>query len=234
MGHVTAELCGQAGFDIAAGVDVKAERYADFPVYPSFSMVREQADVVVDFSRPESLPALLAFAVERKLPVVLAATGYNETDERLIADAAKHIAIFRSANMSVGVYALKLLSKMAAELLPGFDIEIVEKHHNQKLDAPSGTAMALLSAVSNDQSRAVFGRNGRSEKRETRDIGVHAVRGGTVTGEHEMGFYGQGETLLITHVAQDRGIFALGALKAARFILAQAPGEYGMDELFAR
>ncbi len=233
MGRQISAVCGQAGFDIAAGVDVKAEKYADFPVYPSFSMVTEDADVLVDFSRPESLPALFAFAVPRGLPVVLAATGYNETDDRLIADAAAKIAVFRSANMSVGVYALKLLSRMAARLLPGFDIEIVEKHHNQKLDAPSGTAMALYDAVADESSRAVFGRNGRSEKREKRDIGVHAVRGGTVTGEHEMGFYGQGETLTITHTAQDRVIFALGALKAARFLTARAPGEYGMDELFA-
>lgn len=233
MGRVTSGVCAQADFSVAAGVDIKAEKYGDFPVYPTFSAVKEPIDVVVDFSRPDSLPDLLAFCVRRRLPVVLAATGYTETDERLITSAAQQIAVFRSANMSVGVYALKLLSRMASELLPGFDIEIVEKHHNQKLDAPSGTAMALYDAVSVPENRAVYGRSGRNEKREARDIGMHAVRGGTVTGEHEMGFYGQGETLLITHIAQDRVIFALGALKAARFLLSQTRGEYGMDDLFA-
>ena len=233
--------CGRMGRQVAAlaedgsvvaGVDVHPSECA-FPVYPSFSLVQEEADVIVDFSRPEGLPALLEYAVPRKLPVVLAATGYNEQNLRQIEEAAKSIPIFRSANLSIGVYVLKALSRQAAALLPDFDVEIVEKHHNQKIDAPSGTALMLLDAVSNPGTVPVFGRNGRTQKREKAEIGVHAVRGGTVAGEQEVGFYGPGEVVLLSHSAQDRSIFARGALRAARWIVSQKPGEYAMDDLAA-
>ena len=216
---------------IVCGVDVHVEQWSDFPVYPSFSLVEEEADVIVDFSRPEILPTLLAYAKARHLPVVLASTGYNEEDLAAIAEAAKEIPVFRSANMSLGVYVLKTLAHQAAQLLPGFDIEIIEKHHNQKIDAPSGTALMLYDAVSHSDTIPVFGRNGRTQKREKREIGVHAIRGGTVPGEHEVGFYGPSEVVTLSHSAQDRSIFARGALKAARFIAKQAPGEYSMDDL---
>lgn len=231
MGHQVAGLAEENGAVITAGVDVHANAYASFPVFPAFSQVTENADVIVDFSRPEGLSALLAFAREKKMPLVLAATGYNETDLAAIRDAAGEIAVFRSANMSLGVYVLKALSEKAAQLLPGFDIEIVEKHHNQKADAPSGTALMLYDAVKNPHSLPVYGRHTRTEKREAREIGLHAVRGGSVAGEHEVGFYGQGETVLLSHFAQDRSIFARGALRAARFIASQQPGEYSMDDL---
>lgn len=231
MGRQVAALAEESSAVIAAGVDVHADEYAAFPISPAFSQVTEEADVIVDFSRPEGLPALLAFAREKKLPVVLAATGYNETDLHNIREAAREIPIFRSANMSLGVYVLKALSAMAVQLLPGFDIEIVEKHHNQKADAPSGTALMLYDAVKNLHSQPVFGRHTRTEKREAQEVGLHAVRGGTVAGEHEVGFYGQGETVLLSHSAQDRSIFARGALRAARFIRGKQPGEYSMDDL---
>lgn len=231
MGRQVAAFAQECNAQVVAGVDVHPELGADFPLYPSFSMVREEAQVLVDFSRAEGLTAVLSYALEKKLPVVLAVTGYNENDLAAIHEAARHIPIFRSANLSLGVSVLQALAAQAARLLPEFDIEIIEKHHNQKVDAPSGTALMLYDAVKTQDSQAVFGRHTRSQKREAREIGVHAIRGGSVPGEHEVGFYGPGETVLLTHSAQDRSIFARGALKAAAFIAHQQPGEYGMQAL---
>ncbi len=231
MGRQVANLAEDEQAMIACGVDVHVEQWSDFPVYPSFSLVQEEADVIVDFSRPESLSALLDYAKAHHLPVVLASTGYNEEDLAAIRKAAKEIPIFRSANLSLGVYVLKTLAHQAAQLLPGFDIEIIEKHHNQKIDAPSGTALMLYDAVSNPDTVPVFGRNGRTQKREKKEIGLHAIRGGTVPGEHEVGFYGPSEVVTLSHSAQDRSIFARGALRAARFVAKQQPGEYSMDDL---
>ena len=231
MGRQVAALAEDELSVIAAGVDVRAEAYGAFPVYPSFSLVREQADVIVDFSRPEGLGALLSYARQHRMPVVLAATGYNESDLAAIREAAKEIAVFRSANMSLGVYVLRALARQAAQLLPGFDIEIIEKHHNQKIDAPSGTALMLFDAVSHPGSQPVFGRSGRTQKREKNEIGIHAIRGGTVPGEHEVGFYGPAEVVTLSHSAQDRSIFARGALRAARFLQDRPAGEYDMDAL---
>ncbi len=231
MGRQVVNLAEEEQAVIIAGVDVRAEQGGSFPVYPSFSLVQEDADVIIDFSRPEGLSALLAYARARHLPVVLAATGYNEADLAAIQDTAKYIPIFRSANMSLGVYVLKALARQAARLLPDFDIEIVEKHHNQKIDAPSGTALMLYDAVSSAASVPIYGRNGRTQKREKNEIGLHAVRGGTVPGEHEVGFYGPAEVVTLSHSAQDRSIFARGALRAARFLAAQQPGEYDMEAL---
>ncbi|MBR0408962.1 MAG: 4-hydroxy-tetrahydrodipicolinate reductase [Clostridia bacterium] len=231
MGHQVANLAEDEQAVISCGVDVHAEQWSDFPVFPSFSLVTKEADVIVDFSRPESLPALLEYAKAHRLPVVLASTGYNEQDFAMICEAAKEIPVFRSANLSLGVYVLKTLARQAAKLLPGFDIEIIEKHHNQKIDAPSGTALMLYDAVSNPDTVPVFGRNGRTQKREKNEIGIHAIRGGTVPGEHEVGFYGPSEVVTLSHSAQDRSIFARGALRAANFIVKQSPGEYSMDDL---
>ena len=231
MGRQVAALAEDEQAEIVCGVDVRAEAWGSFPVYPSFSLVQEEADVIVDFSRPEGLNPLLDYAVEHHLPVVLASTGYNEEDLAAIREAAKSIPVFRSANMSLGVYVLKTLAHQASLLLGDFDIEIIEKHHNQKIDAPSGTALMLYDAVSSPDTVPTFGRNGRTQKREKNEIGIHAIRGGTVPGEHEVGFYGPSEVVTLSHSAQDRSIFARGALRAARFIAEQPSGEYSMDEL---
>ena len=231
MGRQVVQLADEAQTRIAAGVDVHADAWSTFPVYPSFALVQEEADVIIDFSRPENLSSLLSFARERRLPVVLAATGYNQEDLSAIQAAAADIPVFRSANLSMGVFVLKALAKKASQLLPDFDIEIVERHHNQKLDAPSGTALMLYDAVSSTDSFPILGRNSRTQKREKKEIGIHAIRGGTVPGDHEVGFYGPGEVITVSHSAQDRSIFARGALRAARFIKNAAPGEYAMDDL---
>ena len=231
MGRQVAALAEDEQAVITAGVDVHADAGCAFPVYPSFSLVEEEAQVLVDFSRPECLPALLVYAKDHHMPVVLAATGYNDADLSAIREAAVVIPIFRSANMSLGVYVLKTLARQAAQMLPGFDIEIIERHHNQKIDAPSGTALMLYDAVSRSDTQPVFGRSGRTQKREKNEIGIHAIRGGTVAGEHEVGFYGSGEVVSVSHSAQDRSIFARGALRAARFVSGQLAGLYGMDDL---
>lgn len=231
MGRQVAARAEEYNAQIVCGVDVHVDDGMPFPVYPSFSMVEEKADVIVDFSRPEGLGGLLEYALKNKTPVLLAATGYNEQDLQCIEQAARAIPVFRTANLSLGVYVLKTLSAQAARLLKDYDIEIVEKHHNQKLDAPSGTALMLYEAVKKEESQPVFGRHTRTEKRQRQEIGMHAIRGGTVAGEHEVGFYGPGETMTLTHTAQDRSIFAAGALRAAHFIVSCEPGAYDMSDL---
>jgi len=231
MGRQVALMAAEMGAVITAGVDVHPDAALPFPVYPSFEMVRQEADVIIDFSRPEGLFALLSYARAHQMPAVLAATGYCEKELAMIGEAARQIPIFRSANMSLGVHVLRMLAARAAQLLSGFDIEIVEKHHNQKADAPSGTALLLYDAVKNPHSQPIYGRHTRTEKRESQEIGIHAIRGGTVAGEHEVGFYGPGETVLLSHSAQDRSIFARGALRAAHFLVRQPAGEYDMAHL---
>ncbi len=233
MGRLIARDADAYNFIITAGVDSHVTRNTPFPMYTDIREVRENAEVLIDFSAPQALPGILEFATARNLPCVLCTTGYTMQEEALIKAATGSIAIFRSANMSLGVYVLRRLVKEAANMLSGFDIEIVEKHHNQKVDSPSGTALALYEAVKRKDSRPVYGREGQVGAREKEEIGLHAVRGGSVAGEHEVGFYGPSETLLFTHMAQDRAVFAAGALRAAQFIVGKSPGIYGMEDLVA-
>lgn len=236
MGRAVAEQAAAAGAEIVCGVDVTAADGA-FPVYASFDEVTEPVDAIIDFSKPGSLEGLLAFAKARKIPAVLATTGYTDEQIAAIDAAAGEIALFRSANMSVGVALLRMLCRKAAEVLgDGFDVEIVEAHHNRKVDAPSGTAVMLYNAVKDayDEPRyAVNGRGGRDCKRQHGEIGMHALRGGTVTGEHEVCFFGQSERIKISHSAENRSIFAVGALRAAAFLQGKAPGLYDMDDMLA-
>ncbi len=234
MGRQVYEACSSQGIPVRFGVDLKAVPYASFPVYESFSAQKaEEGDVVIDFSLPSSLDSLIGFCVPSHTPLVIATTGYTAADEEKIAEAALHIAVFRSANMSLGIHVLKLLSKKAAALLDGFDIEIVEKHHSQKLDAPSGTALLLYDSVKKADSYPMYDRTPLHQRRDKREIGIASVRGGTVPGEHEVGFYGPGETILISHSAQDRSVFAAGAVKAARFLdsVRNRSGLYTMDDM---
>ncbi|MDD2429704.1 MAG: 4-hydroxy-tetrahydrodipicolinate reductase [Eubacteriales bacterium] len=230
MGRILAREAAEFGFETVAGIDNRVQSYADFPIFASFNDINVSADVIVDFSAPAALPGLVAHAKNKGIPCVLCATGYTAQEDALAVELAQYVPVFRSANMSVGVYVLKALAGLAAKMLPGFDIEIVEKHHNQKADAPSGTALALFDAVAGPGAVAAYGRGKENGKRRPEEIGLHAVRGGTVAGEHDVGFYGSNETLRIVHSAQDRTIFALGALKAARFLLLREKGLYTMDD----
>ena len=233
MGRQVALLAAENGFEITAGIDQAAEgAAASFPVYPGFdSPICEEADVIVDFSRPAALEGLLRYAVSKNLPCVLCSTGYGEKENGMIREASASIPLFISANMSQGVYALKKLIAIARQLLPQADIEIIEKHHRYKDDAPSGTAKALLEALSDENTTLCYGREGTNTRRQNGEIGVHAVRGGTVCGDHEVDFFLNDEIVTLTHHAQSRAIFASGAIKAARFIIGQKPGIYGMDEM---
>ena len=236
MGREVARQCQAQGVEIAAGVDV-AEGSADFPLVKTFDQA-PVADVIIDFSKPGSLEGLLAYAVKNRVPAVLCTTGYTEEQLRQIDEAAKQVALFRSGNMSVGIALVRALIRKAATVLgDGFDVEIVETHHNRKVDAPSGTALMLYDAVKDayDQPReAVYGRHGRDCKRQHNEIGIHALRGGTVTGEHEVSFFGASERIKISHSAENRSVFAVGALRAAEFLVGQTPGLYSMDDVVGR
>lgn len=238
MGREVARLAQEAGDRIALGVDAQSGA-ADFPLYRSFDEVQSAAgDVIIDFSRPEGLEPLLRYALREKIPAVLCTTGYTQEQLDEIDRASREIAVFRSANMSVGVALLTALSRRAAEILGDeFDVEIVEAHHNRKADAPSGTALMLLDAVKagyDTPHEAVFGRHGRDCRRKQGEIGVHALRGGTVTGEHEVCFFGPSERIKLCHSAENRSVFASGALKAAAFLLGKAPGLYDMSDLVGK
>ena len=205
-----------------------------YPIAPDYAQATVEADVIVDFSRPDALPELLSLAVAKKLPVVLCATGYTDVELKSIEEAAKIIPVLRSANMSLGVNVLTELVSMAARTLEGFDIEIVEKHHRMKADSPSGTALMFYDAAKMEkgsETEPLYGRYGRTQKRTSGEIGIHAVRGGTVTGEHEVGFYGNGEQVILTHRAENRSLFAQGALKAAAYLLDKPAGLYSMRDV---
>ncbi|MBN1834578.1 MAG: 4-hydroxy-tetrahydrodipicolinate reductase [Spirochaetales bacterium] len=237
MGRVVAAAAAASpDIEIAAGIDVAApETPPDFPVYSDLLACDVQADVVIDFSSPKALGGLLEAAAARGLAVVVATTGLAPEDQERLAEAAQRIAVFRSANMSLGINLLSELAQKAASVFGDrFDIEIVERHHNQKKDAPSGTALLLADAINEvflGNKRYLYGRHGRNEQREVPDIGIHAVRAGTIVGEHEVIFAGKDEIVELRHSASSRQIFALGALQAARFLKGKPPGLYSMKEM---
>ena len=218
--------------NIVCGVD-KFVGKADFPVYPDFDSVTEKVDVIIDFSSPLNLDGLLSFALKVNAGAVLCTTGYTQNDIEKINTAAKSIPLFRSANMSLGVNVLIDLVKKAAASLDGFDVEIVEMHHNEKVDAPSGTALMLADGVKEvyPEKFYVYGRNGKVGKRNKNEIGIHALRGGSVVGEHSVIFAGTNETLTLSHSAADRGVFAEGALKAAIYLSDKKNGLFDMSDM---
>jgi 4-hydroxy-tetrahydrodipicolinate reductase len=236
MGRELANAARDAGVTVVCGVDVAAQGWpCEFPVVREYAQIPDAADVLVDFSRADGLQALLAYGLKAKIPLVLCATGYTDADLAAIARAAETLPILRSVNMSLGANLLGQLAVMAARALgDGYDVEIVEKHHRKKPDSPSGTALMICEALRQEKGGAtepVYGRRGLSTQRAAGEIGIHAVRGGTVTGEHEVGFYGNGEELLITHRAESRALFAEGALRAARFLRGRPAGLYAMRDV---
>lgn len=220
---------------VSAGVDICSDLKADFPTYTNFESVEQVPDVVIDFSNPSGLDDLLQFCTEKSLPVVIATTGYSDAQIEKIKSASKSIPVFFTFNMSLGVNVLVGLARQAAKILgDDFDIEIVEKHHNQKIDAPSGTAIMLADAINGVLDERMvydYDRHSRREKRKNNEIGIHSVRGGTIVGEHEVIFAGNDEVITLSHSAQSKNLFATGAIKAALYIKDKAPGLYNMETL---
>ena len=219
---------------IAAGVDALAAA-ADFPVFSSLDAVDVPFDVAVDFSRPGALEGLLTFCEKKQCALIVCTTGFSETEKQRIADAAKRIPLFWSANMSLGINIMaELIKKAALATGDAFDIEIIEKHHNQKVDAPSGTAYLLADAINSaldEKKTYVYDRHSVTCARTTAEIGISSVRGGTLPGEHQVLFIGPDEVIEITHIAQSRRIFALGALRAAAYMHGKEAGLYSMRTL---
>ncbi|MBZ4646353.1 MAG: 4-hydroxy-tetrahydrodipicolinate reductase [Clostridia bacterium] len=236
MGRVITRLVSEnEEFKIVAGFDIVDTVSNDYPVYKNPNDSTEKADVIIDFSHPNSLEKLLPFAVSRKLPIVVATTGLSHQQISKLRETASNIPVFFSANMSLGVNLLIDLVSRAAKLLEdSFDIEIIEKHHNQKIDAPSGTALAIADAISSSLTQTrdyVYDRHSVRKKRGKNEIGIHAVRGGTIVGEHSVIFAGNDEIIEINHSAMSKEIFAVGALKAAKFLIGKKPGMYNMKDL---
>lgn len=239
MGQVIAQIVEQdPEIVIAAGVDLNTQRKNDFPVYGSLEEVEEDVDVIVDFASAKAVDGLLAFCQKKTLPVVLCTTGLSEEQVKAVEEAAEKTAVLRSANMSLGVNLLFTLVAEAAKVLAGagFDMEIVEKHHNQKMDAPSGTALALAEAMNGALEKTyhyTYDRSQRREKRDAKEIGISAVRGGSIVGEHDVIFAGKDEVVTISHTAYSKAIFAKGAVAAAKFLAGKGPGRYTMADVIS-
>lgn len=220
---------------IVAGLDRNTQRMSSFPVYADPMEFPGGADVMVDFSAITALSDLLTYCRKKKLPVVLCTTGYSDEQVEEIKKASKEIPILRSGNMSLGVNLLLELIKTATKTLgPDFDIEIIEKHHNQKVDAPSGTALMMAEAAKQareDDARIVCGRSGSSCKRQSDEIGISSLRGGAIVGEHSIIFAGSNEIIELKHTAMSRELFATGALRAAAFLAGKTPGLYSMADV---
>lgn len=220
---------------ICCGIDIRTDAGFMFPVYDSPAKMLEKPDVIIDYSHPSTLDALLEYAQATGTPIVLATTGYSEEQMAKIRSASEHVALFSSFNMSIGIQLLMALSKKAAAVLGNqFDIEIIEKHHNQKIDAPSGTALMLANAIceeSDPPKHLVYDRHSVRKKREVTEIGMHSVRGGTIVGEHEVLFAGPDECISLKHTASSKRVFAEGSVNAAVFLVGKAPMLYDMTHL---
>lgn len=237
MGQVITRLAQEdADVEIAAGIDKWDDGHNAYPVFANVADCDVEADCVVDFSTASAVDGLLDYCVEKKLPCVLCTTGLSEEQLAKVEEASGKIPVLRSANMSLGInLLLKILKEAAGVLAPaGFDVEIVEKHHRRKLDAPSGTALALADSIKEELDQEyeyVFDRSGRRMQRPQKEIGISAVRGGTIVGCHDVIFAGEDEVITFSHTAYSRSIFAKGALQAAKFLAGKKAGMYDMGDV---
>lgn len=226
------------GVEIVAGVDTYTGIQNTYPVFTSMAECDADVDVVIDFSNAATLEGLLEFCVGKQVPAVICSTGYSEEQLAKIQEASARVAILKSANMSMGInLLLKLLKDAARVLAPaGYDIELVEKHHNQKLDAPSGTALALADSINealDNEYHYVYDRSQVRQKREQKEIGISAVRAGTIVGEHEVIFAGTDEVIEFRHTAYSRSVFGKGAVEAAKYLAGKPAGMYDMSDVIA-
>ena len=234
-GVVTAIAQNQDDIEVVAGFDINDERRYGYPVYKNPSEFKGEADVIIDFSHPDMLDALLKFATETKTPVVVATTGLSDEQKEQMKKASEETPLFFSANMSLGVNLLIELAQKATKVLAdNFDIEIIEKHHNQKIDAPSGTALAIADSINDtleNRKEYVYDRHAVRKKRTKNEIGIHAIRGGTIVGEHSVIFAGKDEVIELKHEAMSKEIFAVGAVAAAKYIAGKPAKMYNMQDL---
>ena len=235
---VTSMVAENPDLSIVAGIDINTAQNSDYPVFSNPGDFNATADAVIDFSSPEALDGLIAYGTASNTPLVLCSTGYTPEQIEKIEQASVHVPVFRSANMSLGINLLADLIKRACAILGGdFDVEIVERHHRRKVDAPSGTALMLADAAASAlpySAEYVFERQSVRQPRDKREIGISAVRGGTIVGEHEVIFAGLDEVIEIKHAAASRDVFAVGALRAAAYIVGVGkPGLYSMSDILA-
>lgn len=239
MGQMISGLCtADPEIEIVAGVDTYTEQKNDYPVFASIDQCDVAADAIIDFSNASAVDGLLDYCEAKQIPVVLCSTGLSEEQLAKVDEASKKVAVLKSANMSLGINALMSLLKQAVKVLApaGFDVEIVEKHHNQKLDAPSGTALALADSINeamDNRYEYVYDRSDRRAKRDKKELGISAVRGGTIVGEHEVIFAGTDEVIEFKHTAYSRAVFGKGAIQAAKFLHGKAAGYYDMSDVIA-
>lgn len=239
MGQVISQIVKEdPDTQIAAGIDIVDNRENGYPVFTNIRECDVQADVIIDFASAKAEDALLDFCKERNLPVIVCTTGLSEDQIARVKETSKVVAVLRSANMSLGVNTLlKLLQDAAKVLAPaGFDIEIVEKHHKHKVDAPSGTALAMADSMNealDHQYTYKFDRSQERKERDAKEIGISAVRGGNIVGEHEVFFAGTDEVIEFKHTAYSKAIFAKGAVEAAKFLAGKEPGFYDMSDVIA-
>ena len=235
-GFVASAAENDSEISIVAGVD-KVNSGEKFPVFSSFSDINVDADIIIDFSNVALLDSMLDYALSQNIPLVIATTGYTEEQTGKIKKASEKIPIFFTFNMSVGVNLIAALAKKAASILgDGFDIEIIEQHHNQKIDAPSGTAIMLANAVNSvfgDSLNYEYDRHSVRRKRPKNEIGIHSVRGGTIVGKHDVIFAGHDEVITISHEAQSKEVFAVGAVSASKILYGRKAGLYDMYSMMS-
>lgn len=237
MGRVLSELChSDPELEISAGLDVLGQSCGEYPVFSNPAQCEHSADVLIDFSNPAALSGLLSYGLRTHTPLVLCTTGYSPEQLSEIQQVSSSLPVFQSANMSLGVNVLLELVKKTAAILKDYDIEIIERHHNKKLDAPSGTALMLAGAAASALPEAcyVYDRQSVRQARDKQEIGISSVRGGTIVGDHTVLFAGPDEVIELSHHAASRDVFAQGAIQAARFLTTvSSPGLYDMSALLA-
>ena len=237
MGQVISDIVAKdPDAEIVAGIDIADQGKNSYPVFTDIDTCRVEADAIIDFSSAKATDKLLEYSAARQIPVVLCSTGLSEEQLAKVEETSKKVAVLKSANMSLGINTLLKLVQDAAKVLAtaGFDMEIVEKHHRLKVDAPSGTALALadsLNEAMDNQYHYVYDRSQKREKRDDKEIGISAVRGGTIVGEHEVIFAGQDEVIEFKHTAYSKAIFGKGAVEAAKFLAGKPAGRYDMSDV---
>ncbi|MEG0681090.1 MAG: 4-hydroxy-tetrahydrodipicolinate reductase [Eubacterium sp.] len=236
MGHtLQSAIADDPECQIVAGFDLNTDQNTPFPIYSDLTLCTEKADVIIDFSHFKAFDGIFNYAKATKTPIVIATTGLSDQNMADIQVASQNFPIFKTANMSLGINILaRALKEMSGVLEDTFDIEIIEKHHNKKVDAPSGTALLLADAVNdglNTKKEYTYGREGRDCKRQVNELGIHAIRGGTIAGEHTVLFAGNDELIEVKHTALSKKVFANGALKAAKYLVTKDPGLYDMQDV---